>query len=322
VLDWNRTGHLAIALSGAVYVLDTDSGGINHLCSTETDSLYVSSLQWSKTGKYLAVGTSDAEVQLWDVNASQAIRRMRSHTSRVSSLAWDHRTNLLTSGAQSGHIHNYDVRIAQFHTNTLKAHTLDVCGIKWSPSGRFLASGGNDNLVNVWDTRVRNPWSAPAHVFKEHTAAVKALAWCPWQPSLLATGGGSVDKCIKLWNTSSGKLETTTDTGSQVSGLLWSSHHRELLSSHGHPDNHLTIWRPGSTNGTDTPSLTRVADLPGHNQRILHIALSPDGQTVVSTSADETLRFWKCFAVDSRKMKERESTNLSMSELSMQRYIR
>jgi len=64
VLDWSRTGHLAIALSSAVYVLDTDSGGINHLCSTETDSLYVSSLQWSKTGKYLAVGTSDAEVQV------------------------------------------------------------------------------------------------------------------------------------------------------------------------------------------------------------------------------------------------------------------
>lgn len=64
VLDWSRTGHLAIALSGAVYVLDTDSGGINHLCSTETDSLYVSSLQWNKTGKYLAVGTSDAEVQV------------------------------------------------------------------------------------------------------------------------------------------------------------------------------------------------------------------------------------------------------------------
>lgn len=127
--------------------------------------------------------------QLWDVNASQLVRRMRTHTSRVSSLAWNHRTNLLTSGAQSGHIHNYDVRMAQFHTNTLKAHTLDVCGIKWSPNGRFLASGGNDNMVNVWDTHVRNPWSAPAHTLKEHTAAVKVrgckIVFCP---SLLTLG--------------------------------------------------------------------------------------------------------------------------------------
>jgi cell division cycle protein 20 (cofactor of APC complex) len=27
-----------------------------------------------------------------------------------------------------------------------------------------------------------------------HTAAVKAIAWSPWQSSLLATGGGTNDK--------------------------------------------------------------------------------------------------------------------------------
>lgn len=35
----------------------------------------------------------------------------------------------------------------------------------------------------------------------EHTAAVKALAWSPHRNSILATGGGSTDKSIKLWNT-------------------------------------------------------------------------------------------------------------------------
>lgn len=28
------------------------------------------------------------------------------------------------------------------------------------------------------------------------------------------------------------------------------------------------------------------------------MAMSPDGQTVVSAAADETLRLWKCFATD------------------------
>ena len=46
--------------------MDTNKGGggVKHLCSMESDSQYVSSLQWSKTGKYLAVGTSDKEVQV------------------------------------------------------------------------------------------------------------------------------------------------------------------------------------------------------------------------------------------------------------------
>ena len=115
-------------------------------------------------------------LQLWDVNASKLVRRMRSHDSRVSSLAWNSRSGLLSSGSQSGQVHNYDPRVALFHKHVLKAHTMDVCGLRWSPNGRFLASGGNDNIVNVWDTMSRDTWSAPVHTFKDHSAAVKVRA--------------------------------------------------------------------------------------------------------------------------------------------------
>lgn len=36
--------------------------------------------------------------------------------------------------------------------------------------------------------------------------------------------------------------------------------------------------------------------MTGHTSRVLHLAQSPDGVTVCSAAADETLRFWKCFA--------------------------
>ena len=35
------------------------------------------------------------------------------------------------------------------------------------------------------------------------------------------------------------------------------------------------------------------------------MAMSPDGQTVVSAAADETLRIWKCFATDPAKKKSK-----------------
>lgn len=40
----------------------------------------------------------------------------------------------------------------------------------------------------------------------------------------------------------------------------------------------------------------QVAEMSGHTSRVLHLAQSPDGTTVCSGAADETLRFWKCFA--------------------------
>lgn len=39
----------------------------------------------------------------------------------------------------------------------------------------------------------------------------------------------------------------------------------------------------------------QAAELTGHTARVLHMAQSPDGSSVVTAGADETLRFWKVF---------------------------
>jgi cell division cycle 20, cofactor of APC complex len=44
--------------------------------------------------------------------------------------------------------------------------------------------------------------------------------------------------------------------------------------------------------------IIKTAELSGHESRVLHLALSPNGTTVASTAPDETLRFWKVFQSD------------------------
>lgn len=48
-------------------------------------------------------------------------------------------------------------------------------------------------------------------------------------------------------------------------------------------------------------------NIVGHTARVLHMAMSPDGTTVMSAAADETLRLWKCFAIDPAKAKKMAS---------------
>ena len=95
-----------------------------------------------------------------------------------------------------------------------------MCGLRWSPWGTQLASGGNDNLLNVWDDRYA---SSATHATDQalyrldaHQAAVKALAWCPWQRNLLASGGGTADRTIRFWNSNSGVCLNAVDTRSQA----------------------------------------------------------------------------------------------------------
>lgn len=138
----------------------------------------------------------------------------------MSALAWNR--SLLSTGTRSGAIFNHDIRSQHSAVQTLQGgHCQEICGLKWSPDRRYLASGGNDNIVSVWDNAGNT-----VHQWAEHNAAVKAIAWCPWQSSLLATGGGTDDRTIKMWNVNLGSrnLLATTETKSQISSLIWNTH--------------------------------------------------------------------------------------------------
>lgn len=222
LLDWSASNVLAVALEKTVYCWNGANGSTSALCTLPDESDQVTSVAWASEGSaYLALGTSSADVQLWDAGAGKQVRRLRSHAGRVGSLAWH--GHVLSSGSRDGYIHNYDVRVRNAHVATLAGHTGEVCGLKYNAEG-LLASGGNDNKLCIWDLGASAAGAAgditrdvaPVFTLTEHVAAVKALAWCPWQRNTVASGGGSADRCIKFWNAGTGACMSSIDTGSQV----------------------------------------------------------------------------------------------------------
>lgn len=287
LLSWSDTNILAVALDKTVYLWDAGSGDITELCNVEAEAdAHISSVSWvQEGGSHIAVGTSSGKTQLWDVHACKQLRSMDGHTERVSSLSWNE--HMLSSGGRDGIIVNHDVRVAQHKLATLNCHTQEVCQLAWSKDGKTLASGGNDNRLCLWDVSTSSG-ANPRFELNDHQAAVKALSWSPHERNLLASGGGTADRTIKFWSSQTGALLNSIDTESQVCALQWNPFEKEILSSHGFARNHLCLWK--------YPSMAKVKELEGHASRVLHMAVSPDGCTVVSAAADETLRFWDIFA--------------------------
>ena len=245
LLDWSTNNTLGVALGDSVYLWNANDGSIQQLMQTSGENTHVTSLSWIQQGNYMAVGTSDHKVQIWDVEKLKQVRSMSGHRARVGALSWN--GPLLSSGSRDATIMHHDVRVPEHKVGMLKGHTQEVCGLKWNAGSNLLASGGNDNLLNVWDDRyqgnVGNTSDQPLFQLDAHQAAVKALAWCPWQKNLLASGGGTADRMIRFWNTSNGQCLNAVDTHSQVCALQWSQHDKELVSSHGYSHNQLILWK-------------------------------------------------------------------------------
>lgn len=88
----------------------------------------------------------------------------------------------------------------------------------------------------------------------------------------------------------------------QVCNLAWSKHSSELVSTHGYSQNQILVWK--------YPSLVQVAKLTGHSYRVLYLAMSPDGESIVTGAGDETLRFWSVFSKARTQKENRSVLNL------------
>ncbi|KAF9819546.1 hypothetical protein IEO21_02010 [Rhodonia placenta] len=332
LVDWASTNVLGVGLGSCVYLWTAHTAQVSKLCDLSDSNDTISSVSWVQKGTTLAVGTLSGRLRIYDANTLQLQRTyQQAHTQRIGALSWN--AHILSSGSRDRMIHHRDVREAGTKPfKRVQGHRQEVCGLRWSGDGgaqaATLASGGNDNKVCIWDLRgsKRPQPSAAARAttatasatasssgedggevplwkFHEHTAAVKALAWDPHVAGVLASGGGTADKHIRFWNTFNGNMLNELDTGSQVCNLAWSLTSHELVSTHGFSSttaqHQICIWK--------YPSLDMVASLTGHTYRVLYLAMSPDGETIVTGAGDETLRFWNAFPKRENHEAKRES---------------
>ncbi|KAK6262063.1 hypothetical protein QUC31_007879 [Theobroma cacao] len=287
VMSWGKNNILAVALGPELYLWNSKDQSVHKLLHVRGNDC-PTSVNWSEDAKTLAVGYMCSNLQLWDAESFKLIRSLQGHSGRIASTAWN--GHILTSGSRDKSIINHDVRAVNNLASCIRKHTDEVCGLKWSTEGNMLATGGNENLLYIWEASKMSS-SKYLHRLSDHCAAVKALAWCPYQHNVLASGGGLSDGCIKIWNTQKGTCINSIETKAQICGLEWNRHHKEILSGHGYStsenQNKLCLWR--------YPSMTKVGELGNHSSRIINLCQSPDGVTAVSAEADETLRFWDVF---------------------------
>ena len=239
----------------------------------------VGSIAYSPEGKLLAVG-GYKEVRLMNPANGMVLATLGGHADLVRALAFSpDGTWLVASGGlpqRSGEIRIWDVETHQL-LRTMEGHNDCIYSVAVSPDGKTIASGSYDKLIKLWDANS----GKETRTLKDHVDAVFAVAFSPdgkWLAS------GAQDRTVKIWDVASGKrLYTLSDALDGITTIVFHPSGRQIAAA-GY-DKVIRVWDLSDKGGTQAQSM--IAD----EESILQIAYSPDGKTIISTSADRSVRF-------------------------------
>jgi uncharacterized protein with WD repeat len=177
---------------------------------------------FSKGGKYLAAGSWDSVVILWDaeelkslvsrkekIKDGPCIKEFAGHGDKVNCVDFSSDENLLASGSADGTIKIWETQPTfkkilgipyrvmgekvKKPIKTLKGHKGEIFAVTFSTCGRYLFSASADGSVKIWDVEK----SSCIKTFKGHKGAIYSLSLHP-KGRYFATAGE--DKLIRIWD--------------------------------------------------------------------------------------------------------------------------
>ena len=265
--------------NGEVWLWQTDlaSGEIGpHLQTFQGHQNWICSVVFSHDGQYLASGSADRTVKVWDVSTGKCLHTLAGHTNWVMSVAFSPDGAYLASGSADHTIKLWEVATGKC-LHTLAEHARGVWSIAFSPTGDSLVSGSVDRTVKVWDPET----GECQHTLSGHEHGVWSVAFSPTGDALAS---GSADQTIKLWDVHTGQCQhTLTGHSNWVWSVAFSPTGQYLTS--GSADQTVRLWEVA------TGQCLRV--LPGHQNWVWSVAFSPAGEYLVSGSEDRTMRLWR-----------------------------
>lgn len=229
------------------------------LVGDETGVVYYYSIEW--------VTTSQFETHGWP-GAMYLLAKITVHSQQICGLAWSFDGEYFATGANDNMCCLFEVRDTLTLPNPLSSQTslrreplqtlkndfgsanilrtANLASGSERPGGPCKEEGDNGVKLNRYNSPIVRKLSSPTsqetlHIGEgrekhkwTHSAAIKAIAFCPWQRGLLATGGGSNDRAIHFYHTFSGACLATIDVQAQVTSLIWSTSRREIAATFGY----------------------------------------------------------------------------------------
>ncbi len=196
-------------LEGEILLLDVENGQVQQRFKGHADAAYCASA--SADGKWIASGSYDRSVVIWDRASGKPVRTLLGHNGAIYDLDFDATSSLLATASADQTVKLWSV--AGERLDTLGQPQGEVLSVRFSPNGNHLFAAGVDRQIRKWHVISRkepaiNPLLVARFAHEDDVLQIEFLN-NDW---LVST---SVDRTVKLWDTDQirpvGQLAATSD---------------------------------------------------------------------------------------------------------------
>lgn len=249
------------------------------------------SVAFSADRRTVAASSADSSIWVWELNEKEGRgKSLRDHKGGVSALAFHPANKILASGGEDRTVRLWDLNNRESKSVAAGKHEGRIWSLAFNANGEALASGGADRKIRLWQVR-----QTEAHllaVLEGHRAMVRSLAFSA-DGRYLASGGA--DSTIRIWDLSARdyRMLKTWPQPAKVKCLAFSPGGDTLAA--GGSEGVVRLWDLQQVlRATDPSRIEQMADeRRGHEDEINTLAFNPNGGTLASGSADNTVRLWR-----------------------------
>lgn len=164
----------------------------------------VMTLSWNNVQKeYLASGSADTTVKIWDVESAHCASTLDHHSSKVQSVAFHPSSaEKLLTGSFDKTVQLVDVRDPSSKISWAVEADVESCQWGSGPTADKAIVSTEDGFISVFDPRMSNPSATNGYLnrWRAHKGAASTFSLSQDIPGLMVSGG--VDKFVKVWDIS------------------------------------------------------------------------------------------------------------------------
>lgn len=284
---------LSASSDGTLKLSDADTGA--ELMVYTGHSGPVTTCDYSPDESTVLSGSEDGSLRFWRAWSGEPLPIVPQHGAPVRACSWSRKGDRIVSGGDDCALRLWDPANGR-NLRELKGHNGEVLDCVFSPDGRLIASGSADKTVRIWDSTT----GSLRATLEGHQGAVRTCVFSTDGKRLLSGAGFVAAKAfftfaevmeLAVWDV----LSAVSDE--KIAPLVmsrpsWAEPGASVASLLSFFDSRVSSTKAVAETAQTAKSLATTPDRELHEGGILSATFSPDGNRVLSASADATLRLW------------------------------